>query len=287
MTTMELTRCATAAEFFQRAETYLLQQEVHNCLPFGITIQLREHPERIRLPPYLAVVENKGVVVAAAVMTPPMRLVLAATESRDALQAIAADLGSYYMPAPGVTGPLPASRWFAELWHSMTGDVVKPGMAERIYKVTDVRRPRAVPGSPRRASFSDRDLLIEWFTAFELESFGTLQADIAERVEGYLELSTRGLLLWQDRRVVSMAGYGGLTPHGARIGPVFTPPNLRGHGYGSAVVARLSQDLLDGGRQFCCLYTDQTNATSNHIYQAIGYAPVCDVAEFKFTPADS
>ncbi len=38
----------------------------------------------------------------------------------------------------------------------------------------------------------------------------------------------------------------------------------------------------------CFLYTDLSNPTSNHIYQAIGYRPVCDVDAYAFDPpADS
>ena len=75
---------------------------------------------------------------------------------------------------------------------------------------------------------------------------------------------------------------------GIRIGPVYTPPALRGRGYASACVARLSQDKLDEGRTFCFLYTDLSNPTSNHIYQEIGYEPVCDVADYRFTvPAEA
>ena len=35
--------------------------------------------------------------------------------------------------------------------------------------------------------------------------------------------------------VVSIAGYGGPTPNGIRIGPVYTPPELRGRGYATAL----------------------------------------------------
>jgi hypothetical protein len=47
-------------------------------------------------------------------------------------------------------------------------------------------------------------------------------------------------------------------------------------------VAGVSQYLLDSGRKFCTLFTDLANPTSNHIYQVIGYEPVCDVDEYKF-----
>jgi len=82
---------------------------------------------------------------------------------------------------------------------------------------------------------------------------------------------------------VSMASFGGVTPNGVRIGPVYTPPELRGRGYASALVAGTSQQLLDGGKRFCFLFTDLANPTSNGVYQRLGYRPVEDrvVMEFK------
>lgn len=50
----------------------------------------------------------------------------------------------------------------------------------------------------------------------------------------------------------------------------------------SALVAQVSQELLDGGRRLCFLYTDLANPTSNAIYRRIGYEHVCDSAEIDF-----
>ncbi|MBA2569295.1 MAG: GNAT family N-acetyltransferase [Actinobacteria bacterium] len=73
-----------------------------------------------------------------------------------------------------------------------------------------------------------------------------------------------------------MTGFGGPTPNGIRIGPVYTPPELRGRGYASALVAKLSSSLLAGGRRFCFLYTDLANPASNKIYERLGYVRVCE-----------
>ena len=75
---------------------------------------------------------------------------------------------------------------------------------------------------------------------------------------------------------------GGRTPNGTRVGPVYTPPEHRGHGYASALVAAASQAQLDEGIQFCFLFTDLANPTANHIYQAIGYEPVSDIDVYVF-----
>ena len=86
---------------------------------------------------------------------------------------------------------------------------------------------------------------------------------------------------------MSLTGVGGLTPHGIRVGPVYTPPELRGRGYASNLVAAASQAALDDGRRALFLFTDLANPTSNRIYQAIGYEPVRDVDEWSLDPPPS
>jgi len=55
-------------------------------------------------------------------------------------------------------------------------------------------------------------------------------------------------------------------------------------GYGGAVTATVSAERLAAGRQFCFLYTDLANPTSNRIYLNIGYEPVCDSLDYAFDP---
>jgi uncharacterized protein len=67
-----------------------------------------------------------------------------------------------------------------------------------------------------------------------------------------------------------------------RIGPVYTPPELRGRGYATSLAAEVSRRRLAAGRRFCFLYTDLANPTSNAIYERIGYRRVCESAEILF-----
>ena len=60
-------------------------------------------------------------------------------------------------------------------------------------------------------------------------------------------------------------------------------PDERGRGFATSLVAAQSRWLLEQGRQFCFLYTDLANPTSNRIYARIGYEPVCDSTEITFT----
>ena len=128
-----------------------------------------------------------------------------------------------------------------------------------------------------------REFLIAFCRAVapEIESPG----DEAERILARHVAKTM-LYFWQDKmgKNVAMAGRVRETPNGASISLVYTPPELRGRGYASRLVAQLSQSLLDGGKSLCNLFTDLSNPTSNHIYQKIGYRPVANTVVYRIAP---
>jgi len=130
---------------------------------------------------------------------------------------------------------------------------------------------------------TDRELALRWFDAFVAEAMPEAPPEDATRWLGRrLADSDGGIVLWEDAEPVSLAGFGGPTPNGIRVGPVYTPPERRGRGYASALVAELTRVLLAGGRRFCFLFTDLANPTSNTIYQRVGYRPVADVDQWSF-----
>jgi predicted GNAT family acetyltransferase len=82
--------------------------------------------------------------------------------------------------------------------------------------------------------------------------------------------------LWCDPEPRSMAGSARPTAHGVAVNAVYTPREWRGRGYATACVAEISRRMLASGFDFCVLYTDLANPTSNAIYTRIGYRPVRD-----------
>ncbi len=181
--------------------------------------------------------------------------------------------------------PVEVGSRFAEEWAVRTGDSVAISMPERIYMVETVRPAHGVPGSLRRATTADLDLLMAWNDAFVEEAFGerAVPGQTARSIASRLGSEQGGYAFWEDGEPVCLVGFTGPTPNGIRIGPVYTPPEFRRRGYGSAATAELSRQLIAEGRRFCVLYTDLDNPTSNHIYQEIGYEPVADVAVYAFT----
>jgi predicted GNAT family acetyltransferase len=283
---MQLTRYDAIEPFYARAEPFLLAHEAEHNLPLGICSTLLTQPDTYAQPPYLALVEQEGDVVAAAIRTPPFNLVLSliAGERRDEeLTLLVDNLRTVDPDLPGVLGPSVVSRAFAERWQTATGQPYRPGMRQRIYRLTAVQPPVGVPGHARPATDADRPLLEAWMAAFGAETGvdGDLR-DPREWAARTLTSPDRDVLLWEDVEPVSLACSSASTPNGKRIGPVYTPPEARGRGYASACTAAVSQLQLDRGRRFCFLFTDLANATSNHIYQTIGYAPVSDVEIYLF-----
>jgi predicted GNAT family acetyltransferase len=277
---MDLRHFADADGFLAAAGAFLVRREAEHNLILGICSSLGETPERYG-EPYLAVVERDGIVVAAALRTPPFRLVLSEIDDPAAVDTLVADNLPRQMP--GVTGPTEQVRRFAETWNARGGPHATLASSERIYRLTTVIPARPTAGTRRLATLQDRDLVIAWTEAFMREAFGSADAvEVAADVDRWLARRGRTIHLWEDGDPVSLCGVGGETPNGIRIGPVYTPPEARGRGYASALVAAVSQAELDAGRTFCFLFTDQANPTSNHIYQAIGYVPVRDVDAFAF-----
>jgi predicted GNAT family acetyltransferase len=155
---------------------------------------------------------------------------------------------------------------------------------ERLFRLDDLTEPRPAAGAARIATFNDRELLAPWYQAFVLEAFGRLPAGFDAEV--FLDRMPRRsrLWLWTDRAgtACAMAGRHPVTFGVARIGPVYTPPELRGRGFGSAVTAAATRDVLDEGA-VPVLYTDLANPTSNKIYQQLGYRRVEDRAQLAFS----
>ena len=284
---MFVKRLADPAVFLAEAQALLLEDEARHNLMLGIASTLRDHPA-VYPEHRLWLVGDTGRTVGAALQTPPFNLVVAGPAAEGTLAALAEALYAERIELPGVTGAVPEADGFAEAWTQHAGLRCRRRMTQRIYRLTEVRPVRGVAGRPRAATEADRELLVSWVRAFAEEALRGVDSPVrsAERtVDARLHEDTGGFVLWEDGDPVSLAGWGGRTPNGVRIGPVYTPPEHRRRGYGTAVTAAVSAERLATGRRFCFLYTDLANPTSNRIYTAIGYEPVCDSVDYAFEPA--
>lgn len=282
---MNVVRYGTPRAFLDAVEPFLLRDEACHNLLLGISARLASRDPAEAEDVYLAAALDRGEVAGAAMMTSLYRLVVSQTTRPGAVRALAEDAATLRPTPPGVHAPDPVASEFVAAWQRLTGEPSRLALHERIHRLDAVRPVPAIPGRLRPAEDADRPLLLDWLRAFGTEAFGEGNRPAGE-AEAVLNTRLRspgeGFVLWDDAGPRCVAGYGGTTRHGVKLGPVYTPPEFRNHGYGTACVAELSRLLLERGRRFCMLYTDLANPTSNRIYQRIGYEPVCDAAEYQF-----
>jgi predicted GNAT family acetyltransferase len=281
--TIRVDRPADIDAFLDRAGALLLAHEAEHCLILGIAGNLQKGTTPLRQPPRLALALEDaadGRLLAAAIQTPPYNLVVSMVDDLDAVDALATAFVAEDLP--GVNGPPEVAARFVEVWTGRTGRRARREMAQRIFRLSTVRSPRSTPGSMRLAEPTDRALLIAWIEAFSREALATVES-ADEAVDRWIARQGRTLYVWEDGDVrVSLCGVGAPTTNGIRVGPVYTPPEHRGHGYASNLVAQVSQAQLDAGRRFVTLFTDLANPTSNRIYTDIGYEATADFDQYAF-----
>lgn len=248
---MRVRRLRTAEEFLRLAEPLLLHDEAPHNLVLGLAGTLRDHPAVYEAFDLL-IVEDGGRPVAAALRTLPYNLVLSRPADPTALDHLVAALASEHVELPGVSGAVPEVDAFAAAWERRTGDIARARMRQRISAITKVRVPEGVAGGAREATDADRNLLLAWIREFSAEVHADAPASNVERtVDARLRHGAGAFALWEvDGEPVSLAGWGGRTPTGARIGPVYTQPDRRGRGYGSAVTAAVTAERLESGCRF-------------------------------------
>jgi uncharacterized protein len=270
-------------QFLLKTRPTLEKDEVTNGLLLGIAASAKKSPLYTSF--YLATVEDENRLLVAACMTPPHNLILARLEgeSDEAFALLIQDLQRGKWPVPGVVGPAQTSEKFAQTWAKLTGQQSKVSILERLFVLDRVIPPERVVGRLRVATEDDLDLIKRWMFAFDQEAMHGDNQEVAWR-RAEVNVRSRDMYIWEtpNERIVSMACKTRPLVNGISVGPVYTPPEERGHGYASNCVADLSQLLLDQGWKYCSLFTNLANPTSNSIYQKIGYRPVGDFDVYVF-----
>lgn len=297
----QIQRYPSALQFLPTMRPFLEADEARYGLMLGLAerVVIDPHAYGERDPYFATVHRNRdnhaGPVVAAALMTPPHGVILyvappvstadvsTADELRLALTPIAQNLREEGWPVPTANGPVAASQSFAAIWTALTGAQREAAMATRIFILHEVSHPADSKGVLRMVTNDEWSLAAEWYCDFTREAEHNHNPDV-EQIQKAVQqkIDEEHLYFWDDGLPVSMAGFIRPTAHGISIGPVYTPPAFRGRGYASSLVAQMSQRALDGGKEFCSLFTDRANPTSNHIYQQIGYRAIEDFQVYRF-----
>ncbi len=219
-------------------------------------------------------------------MTPPHNIILHSNGEmvEQAMESLANLLQSKDIFIPGVIGVKNVADRFSQIWAKRAACGVELHAALRAYVLKSINHNLIGPGVFRPAEEGDLDFLTAGWVQFHIEC-GLQNEPVPENVVSNVQarIANGSLFVWEDEgQVVSVAAKTRSMRHGAVIGYVYTPHELRGRGYATSCVASMSQHLLDSGHEYCGLFTDLANPISNSIYQKIGYRPVGDYNNLRF-----
>lgn len=285
---MRIETYSEAGAFLDKAGAFLEQAEPINSLPLGMAHQLLRTPGNTTTPPFFATVQEGDVPQCAAVMTPPRPVLIYSplADPHGACACLAAHLREQAWPVSGVLGPSGVATCFSELWQRQNDVSAEAKTRMLAYVLEEVIPPPPQDGQLRTATEEDTDQVIDWMLGFLTDINEPITREkAASRFSR--EIAAGDFFFWDNGRPVSMARRTRPTRNGICISGVYTPPELRGKGYATSCVARLSQELLDAGKRFCMLFADMANPTSNGIYRRIGYQPQMEFTSFVFSnPAE-
>jgi predicted GNAT family acetyltransferase len=177
----------------------------------------------------------------------------------------------------GVAGDAAAAERFAERWCERRGGQAQEVMRTRLHKLVTHTALTAETGVARPMQAEDIEVVAAWGR----HGFPELGEDTRDWAEHNLAENT--MWIWEvDGEPVSMVGYHRPIFGVCRVGPVYTPPEHRRHGYAGALTSHVTAEIVAEGYQ-ACLYTDLANPTSNKIYHQAGYRPVADFVDVEFT----
>ncbi|MFF0265245.1 GNAT family N-acetyltransferase [Kribbella sp. NPDC004536] len=229
-------------------------------------------------PSYFVSVHDPDVVGAA--MRTPGRGVYVGALREDLAEPIADAYADVLPELKGVAGDRPAALRFARRWCELRGGKATETRGTRLHKLIELS-PLTADGSARLMQAEDVDVVATWGDGFAAEIADAIATDHREWAERRLD--DRTLWIWEaNGEPVSMAAYHMPLYGVCRVGPVYTPPDHRHHGYAGALTTHVTANILAAGNQ-ACLYTDLANPTSNKIYHQAGYRPVADFIDVDFS----
>ncbi len=132
----------------------------------------------------------------------------------------------------------------------------------------------------RRVSYKDLDQVSAWRTAYSVELLGVNEdqelrnqsrSNMAENIA-----SGQSWVLESGGEMVANTSFNASVKEAVQVGGVYTPPELRGKGYGRSVVAASLLDARNEGAEMAFLFTGDSNSTARKAYAALGFERIGD-----------
>lgn len=204
---------------------------------------------------------------ACAVQLPGRAIVLGKMTERQCRELAEHTVANDY---PGIMGTGLTTHWFANR-ASELGVHFRDIEPQQIYVLRDLPKHPRVQGHWRLIRTDEIDLFVKWSIEFAHEAVSLDPVATRQELEKYAAEGT--YLFWTiEDEPVSMAGKVRQIRTSVAITGVYTPPELRGHGYAGAITSVIAEQIIHQGL-VASLYTDIRLPASNRCYSRLGFMP--------------
>lgn len=257
-----------------------LAQRIERNVPATVLAGLRQGRFDAGQALFAACFDEREHLRGVAMRTPPRAMLATGFDSQSARPLMQRWLADDPL-LPGVSAEPRTAHAIIDAWVSLTGGRARRTMREAMHEITAVEAPsRPAPGRLRRAVVQERELLVQWERAFAIEAGTGAPEQAGRSIAARLKAGLQRV--WDDEGPVCAVALAPPVQGTVRIGPVYTPPQSRRHGYASSAVAAACREALQDGAHRCILYTDLANPTSNKIYADVGFRAFAEWEEHRF-----
>jgi len=167
----------------------------------------------------------------------------------------------------------------------ITGSDVQMDQKERLFflNLEDMVVPEMLSSGRvrgRRSEPGDLDLLTAWGTAYSVEALGAQEGPElwAENRNSAVRFQREGRtwVLELEGAPVASSSFNTAIKEAVQVGGVWTPPEMRGRGYGRCVVAASLLDARREGVEQAILFTGEGNLAAQKAYRALGFRHIGD-----------
>lgn len=275
--TIEVTLSDDPRWVLNQSHAFLSPNPVANNVMLTLLQERIERPESGRY----WVARQAGKTIGTVLQSPTRYPVLLSSMDGDAADAIVESMAQAGIGVPGATGEASTAARFAGRWAEVHRSGAVPVQGQRVYEMIQPEPRPARSGKLRKASPSDRAILIAYVRGFQADT-SDFRGDPEQFADQLLQ-QEKGWI-WDDNGPAAMAASTHPTEGVVRIRFAYVPHQRRHGGYGSACLGELSKLICESGFR-CIIYTDLSNGIANSMYRRLGYRAVLDSVRYRFGAA--
>ncbi|MBN2695748.1 GNAT family N-acetyltransferase [bacterium] len=280
---MKVLKLNTIDEFLDYNESFLTKKESFYNLILGLAYSIKNGKIELDNPLFYTIINDENRVVGAALRTNEKKNINITNISFKSIDLLIEQLNSEKIELTGVIGEENSAIYFKNQWCRLKNLSFRVNLNLGVYENREIIKPKNIYGEMIVATEENKDIAFKYLKSFYSDCFIKTPSDedIEKAVTKVIRNRVLYFLVIENSKIVSMAGITRESVNGATISMVYTPPELRGNGYGGLIVYFLTEKIFTY-KKFANLFTDLLNSTSNSIYQKLGYVKIGKNIDFEF-----